>query len=186
MEDAIQQAHFAILKSIEDGSGKSGMGTTVVAMSLVGDGETGSDPAQHFRLAWVGDSRAYLWHDSQGSMQLSQISKDQSLVQVLVDIGEITQQQAISHPKKNIITQYVGQPDKELLQVDSTEIALEPGQKILLCSDGLSDEVGDDEIAEILRHGCDNGLNDQAIVETLIAAALRHGGSDNVTVIVVK
>ena len=138
LEAAIQQAHLAILKSIEEGAGKSGMGTTVVAMLLVGD---------HYQLAWVGDSRAYLWHESQGDqggVQLSQISKDQSLVQVLVDIGQITQQQASSHPKKNIITQYVGQPDKERLQVDSTEVALEPGQKILLCSDGLSDEVGDD------------------------------------------
>lgn len=206
---AIQQAHTSIQKSIDVGDGKSGMGTTVVAIAGVSETRsgvraekaetgggvraerTGSDPTRfyHYQLAWVGDSRAYLWHDAeanQNDMQLSRISKDHSLVQVLVDIGEITQQQAFSHPKKNIITQYVGQVDKEQLQIDNTEVALEPGQKILLCSDGLSDEVGDDEMEEIVRQSVNNGLDNQAIVDALIAAALRHGGSDNVTVIIVS
>lgn len=180
IDNSIQQAHLAVRDSIEDGSGMSGMGTTIVALLI---------EELHYQLAWVGDSRAYLWRGSQNNLEntrLSQITKDQSLVQVLVDIGEITQQEARSHPKKNIITQYIGQPDIDQLKIDSVEAMLEPGQKILLCSDGLSDEVSDDKLTEILQLGCDNQMSDQSIVSALIAAALRHGGRDNVTAIVVS
>lgn len=168
IEDAIQQAHLAILQSIDGGNGKMGMGTTAIAMRLDGD---------DFKLAWVGDSRAYRWNGV-----LSQISKDQSLVQVMVDMGTITREEARFHPRKNIITQYVGQPDHSRLQVDSLRSTLDGDQKIILCSDGLSDEVGDDEIADVLSQG----LGDQAIAERLIELALLNGGRDNITVIVVS
>ena len=172
IEDAVQQSHLAILQSVEKGIGKQEMGTTVVAAKF-----NESD----YKLAWVGDSRGYLWNG-----ELRQISKDQSLVQIMVDMKTITREEARFHPKKNIITQYVGQPERGRLKVDCVEGKLEPEQKMILCSDGLSDEVGDDEMKDILRHGCDNQSSDQEITDTLIEAALRNGGRDNVTVIVVS
>ena len=168
IEDAMQQSHLAILQSIDDGDGKQGMGTTVIAAQFNED---------NYKLAWVGDSRAYLWNG-----ELNQISKDHSLVQIMVDMGTITREEARFHPKKNIITQYVGQPELSRLKIDCVQATLSSEQKIILCSDGLTDEVGDDEMAEILRHDC----SDQEIADTLIEAALRNGGHDNVTVIVVS
>lgn len=172
IEDAIQQSHLAVLQAIDDGSGKRGMGTTVVAAQF--DGE-------NYKLACVGDSRAYLWNG-----ELNQISKDQSLVQIMVDMGKITREEARFHPRKNIITQYVGQMELDRLKIDCVQATLKPEQKMLLCSDGLSDEVGDDEITDILRQACSNQSSDQEIADTLIEAALRNGGHDNVTVIVVS
>jgi len=172
IEDAIQQSHLAILQAIDDGTGKPGMGTTVVAAQF---------NAQHYKLAWVGDSRAYLWDG-----ELNQISRDQSLVQIMVDMGTITRDEARYHPRKNIITQYVGQPELKRLKVECVEATLNTDQIMLLCSDGLSDEVGDDEMIDILQHGCSSQLSNQEIADTLIEAALRNGGRDNVTVIVIS
>ena len=172
VEDAIQQSHLAILQSIDDGSGKSGMGTTVVAAKF-------ND--ENFKLVWVGDSRAYLWNG-----ELSQISKDQSLVQIMVDMGTVTREEARFHPKKNIITQYVGQPELDRLKVGCVEAELNLNQKIILCSDGLSDEVGDEEMTHILQYACSMQMSNQEITDALIDAALRNGGHDNVTVIVVS
>ena len=90
--EAIELAHLAIVKGVKTGAGKAGMGTTVVAVLLQGDAYT---------LAWVGDSRAYLWHDG-----LSQLSKDHSLVQMLLDTKQITEAEARVHPRKNIIYQF--------------------------------------------------------------------------------
>lgn len=88
VEAAIQKAHLAILQSVKEGVGKQGMGTTVIAAQFDG---------HDYKVAWVGDSRAYLWD---GQHKLSQISKDQSLVQMLVDAGGITPEEARYHPKK--------------------------------------------------------------------------------------
>jgi len=180
IELSIQKAHFAILRAIKDGIGKKGMGTTIVAVQF--DGE-------NYKLAWVGDSRAYLWNgqkDIEPDKRISQISRDQSLVQMMVDAGAITPEQARYHPKKNIITQYVGQPELKKLRVDSVESTLVSGQKLILCSDGLSDEVGNDELVHIMQESSSKQASDQEIVDALIATAIKNGGHDNVTVIVVS
>jgi serine/threonine protein phosphatase PrpC len=169
---AIEQAHLAILHGVTEGAGKPGMGTTVVAAQM-----TGND----YTLAWVGDSRAYLWDDG-----ISQLSKDHSLVQMLVDSGQITLLQARNHPRKNIIFQNLGARDVAELQVSIKQGALYKNQKIILCSDGLSDEVDDEEIADIIAEAGNAGSSDNELVENLVAAALHNGGSDNVTVIVIS
>ena len=88
--DAIEQAHLAILEGVENGEGKKGMGTTIVAVQL---------HENEYTLAWVGDSRAYLWDGV-----ISQLTKDHSMVQMLIDSGQITEAEARVHPGKNIIS----------------------------------------------------------------------------------
>jgi protein phosphatase len=143
------------------------MGTTVVAIQLAGDSYT---------LAWVGDSRAYLWDET-----LSQISKDHSMVQMLIDSGQITRAEARTHPRKNIIYQNLGAAEVEGHQVSVERGVLYKGQKIILCSDGLSDEVDDAQISEIMSLA--GNVEDAA--DNLVTAAIDNGGKDNVTVIVI-
>ena len=164
---AIEQAHLAILEGVKNGEGKKGMGTTIVAVQL---------HENEYTLAWVGDSRAYIWDG-----ELQQISQDHSYVQKLLDSGAITQEEAITHPNRNIITQSLGAGAPQIT-VDHVHGQFSPPQKILLCSDGLTDEVLDGEIAVILEQGGD----DQTIVNNLIRSALDHGGKDNVTVLLVS
>lgn len=168
LPEAFEIAHLAILKGVETGAGRPGMGTTVVAVQLQGSAYT---------LAWLGDSRAYLW-----AGKLLQISKDHSLVQMLLDSGQITQAEARVHPRKNIIYQNLGAVDAEKLQVSVEQGVLYKDQKIILCSDGLSDEVDDEQMSEIIAQTNDDDL----IAEKLVEAAINNGGKDNVSVIVIS
>jgi PPM family protein phosphatase len=172
LAEAIERAHQAVLRGVAEGAGKAGMGTTVVAVHMSGNDYT---------LAWVGDSRAYLWDNG-----ILQLSKDHSLVQMLVDSGQITPAQARHHPRKNIISQNLGAQDVEQLQVSTKQGTLYKKQKIILCSDGLSDEVDDDEIGRIVAEACSADSSDNELVEKLVEVALDNGGSDNVTVIVIS
>ncbi len=165
--EAIEAAHLAIVQGVKTGAGKSGMGTTVVAVQLLHNTYT---------LAWVGDSRAYLWYDG-----LSQISKDHSLVQMLLDSKQITKAEARVHPRKNIIYQSLGAMDVERPKVSIKQGILYRNQKIILCSDGLSDEVDEEQMSEIIAQANDN----EELVEQLVAAAIDNGGKDNVSVIVI-
>jgi len=168
LSGAIEDAHRAIVEGVKTGEGKSGMGTTVVAVQLQDN---------NYTLAWVGDSRAYLWNQG-----LSQISKDHSLVQMLLDSGQVTPAEAREHPRKNIIYQNLGSADIDDLQVSVKKGKLYQGHKIILCSDGLSDEVDDEQMAGIVA----SADSDELVVEKLMAAAIDNGGSDNVTVIVIS
>jgi serine/threonine protein phosphatase PrpC len=169
--DAIQKSHQAILDSAKNGIGKKGMGTTVVALQLQN---------ADYKIAWVGDSRAYLWDG-----KLEQISKDQSLVQMLVDTGNITEEEAMYHPQKNIIYQNLGADDVDKLNIGELKGTLNRGQKILLCSDGLSDEMTRGEIATVIIDVISTGGNDQKIADNLIKRVLESEAKDNVTVIIV-
>ena len=146
------------------------MGTTVVAARVQG---------QRYEVAWVGDSRAYLWQDG----TLAQLSQDHSYVQTLVDEGTLTPEQARSHPHRNVVTQALGVTDPNHLNVSMTAGELRPGMQLLLCSDGLTEEVEDARIADTLG-GLD--CSAQECVDTLVAAALDGGGSDNVTAVLVR
>ena len=167
--DALQSAHQAVLSAVEEGIGKTGMGSTVVALKL---------EDSRYQVAWVGDSRAYLWYDH----SLKQLTHDHSVVQQMLDSGEINEQQAIHHPYRNIITQSLGSTYTEQVKVDTVNGRLSGEDKILLCSDGLTGEVSDQQIAEILNSATDN----QGAVQHLIDKALENGGSDNITVMLIS
>ncbi|WP_440222198.1 PP2C family protein-serine/threonine phosphatase [Dokdonella sp. MW10] len=167
---AVQLADEEIIRHSNRRSEALPMGTTIATMRLVGDSE--------FEIAWVGDSRIYLWNGG-----LKQISQDHSYVQELIDQGAITVEQARSHPHRNVVTQALGVTDPQSLRVETVRGEFLPGTQILLCSDGLTEEVGDAEIAAILAR---SELSAQECVDQLILAALDGGGSDNVTVVLVR
>lgn len=146
------------------------MGTTVVAARVNGN---------RFEVAWVGDSRVYLWRDG----QLAQLSQDHSYVQELIATGAITHEQARNHPHRNVVTQALGVTDPRNLNVETMTGELKPGMQLLLCSDGLTEEVADTDIASTLAH---HDCSAQECVDTLVAAALDGGGSDNITVVLVR
>ncbi len=146
------------------------MGTTVVAARINGN---------RFEVAWVGDSRVYLWHDG----KLTQLSQDHSYVQELISQGAISIEQARSHPHRNVVTQALGVTDPQNLNVETLSGELRPGMQLLLCSDGLTEEVDDQVISRVLAHGESSA---QECVDDLVAAALDGGGSDNVTVVLVR
>jgi protein phosphatase len=127
----------------------------------------------------VGDSRIYLWRDG----QLMQLSQDHSYVQELIANGALTHEQARNHPHRNVVTQALGVTDPRNLNVETITGELRPGMQLLLCSDGLTEEVDDAAIGRVLaRQDC----SAQECAETLVAAALDGGGSDNITVLVVR
>ena len=142
------------------------MGTTLVAVYLPGDGRA--------YIANVGDSRLYSWHPG----ELRQITVDHSYVAELVAQGEITPQEAFQHPQKNIILRAIGA--EAGLEVDVFTMELAEASKLLLCSDGLSDMVQDEQIAAILQ-----GNSTKQAAEMLLEAALDNGGRDNISLILI-
>ncbi len=163
VKDALSHANTLVFNESRANSNRKGMGSTAtIAVFVSGRAYIGQ----------VGDSRAYLYR--QGT--LSQITTDHSYVQMLLDKGLISREEAANHPQKNIITRAVG-TDKDV-EADVFTIELLKGDVILLCSDGLSNAVCDDEMAGILSH------NLQAAAERLIQAALDNGGTDNVSAVI--
>ena len=128
----------------------------------------------HYACLWAGDSRAYRY----AAGVLEQISRDHSLVQELVDSGQIAPEAAEAHPNANVITRAVGAPDADGFLLDKTTDELRPGERFLLCSDGLTKSMSDAEIAALLGQGGDTAAQ-------LVAAALARQARDNVTAIVV-
>lgn len=169
LAQAVASAHQAIQTAALNGEGSSDMGTTVVALKLDG---------LHYEIAWVGDSRAYLWNGA-----LQQLTTDHSYVQLLLSSGLITQAEALVHPGRNIVVQAlgVGGMNKNTINIDQVFGELNQGDSLLLCSDGLTGEVNDEAIAAILAEK--SGSQDK--VKRLIDAAVAAGGKDNITVIVV-
>ncbi len=166
---AVHGANDDIYAHSSNDRGLRGMGTTLTAAALV---ETGHGP--RVVVANVGDSRAYLFgHDG-----LRQLTEDHSLVEEMVRRGEITKHEALFHPHRHILTRALGVDRR--LDVDSWTVEVGEGDRILLCSDGLTNECPDGEIAEILVA---NAGPDRA-AHALVQRALEHGGNDNITVIV--
>ena len=163
---AIETANDELLRQAEKSSSMAGMGTTMVAATIVGS---------YAYVANVGDSRLYVM-DS----QLHQVTKDHSLVQEMVRLGQMDPQSAKNHPDKNIITRAVGVSEK--VKIDIFERQLRAGEYIILCSDGLTNMVEDSVILQIL-HGA-GSLSDKA--ERLIELANKNGGKDNITVIIIE
>lgn len=169
LSSAIQKAHKAVLDAAATGIGAEGMGSTIVALKHFG---------ATYEIAWVGDSRAYLFSREQG---LEQLTTDHSYVQMLLESGAIEPAEAHNHPDKNIITQCLGSQELDKVKVDTLSRPWQEEEWIILCSDGLSDEVSIAEMNRILKQ-CDS-VNLAA--RELMAAALSAGGRDNITLQVI-
>lgn len=167
--DAIQHSHELIKASPDDGVGRQGMASTIVVLKVKQD---------KFDFFWVGDSRGYQWNKNSG---LTPRTRDQSLVQQLVDKGVITEDEARVHPNRNVIIQALGQLDLEQPVVDTSSHDYEDGDILLLCSDGLSDCVEDEAINDIITAA----ENPEEAASNLVSKALENGGKDNITVIIV-
>ncbi len=170
LSDAIRIADEEIIRASRRRKDVLPMGTTVVAAKVDGP---------RFEVAWVGDSRVYLWRDG----KLAQLSQDHSYVQELISQGTISTDQARSHPHRNVVTQALGVTEPDNLNVETLSGELAPGMQLLLCSDGLTEEVDDRVISALLAH---TECSAQECVDGLVAAALDGGGSDNVTVVLVR
>jgi protein phosphatase len=168
---AIGEANRRIVAAGRGDEKLSGMGTTVVAIRF---GGTQGEPVAE--VAHVGDSRAYLMRGG----DMKPITEDHSLVAELVRSGDLTRDQAAEHPQKNLITRALG-ADEEV-DVDTAVLSVEAGDRILLCSDGLSDMVSEAGISEILAQSPDDP---ERAARGLLSAALDAGGNDNITVVVV-
>lgn len=143
------------------------MGSTLV-MALITTGEA--------RIANVGDSRAY--HLTGAGIE--QITEDHSLVERLVQIGQITREEARVHRQRNVIYNTIG--DKPNLEVSLYQLTLQPGDRLLLCSDGLSNMVTDEELLDISR----NHSSAAAACKVMVEAAKSAGGNDNITALIVQ
>ena len=166
IRDAIELANRGILQESSEHEEMRGMGTTIVVTTIID---------RYAYTANVGDSRLYLLGDS-----LKQITKDHSLVEEMVRLGEITEAEARNHPDKNIITRAVGATPN--VDIDFFDYKVEPGGMILMCSDGLSNMVEDEDIRRILRRTI--SIEDKARV--LVETANENGGKDNIAVILVE
>jgi protein phosphatase len=168
--ESIESAHAAIINAASEGRGPELMGSTVVVL------KTGT---QGYVVAWVGDSRAYLWNG-----KLVRLSRDHSLVQSLIDSGELDADSLEAANIKNVITQCLGPANRGIPRVETVSGAWHKGEKVLLCSDGLHGEIDDAEIRRIIAGNESSG--DQAIAEALVNSALQAGGKDNITTVVVS
>jgi protein phosphatase len=164
---AAQAANRAVWDQAEANPEMRGMGTTLVAMALVEDGRVAAIN--------VGDSRLYLFHDD----ALQQVTSDHNLVAELVAEGRLSKEEAEYHPRRNIMTRALG-VDPEV-PVDLFMLDPEPGDRFLLCSDGLPRELPDDQMASLLRRLADP----EEAARELVNEAKRRGGNDNITVVVV-
>lgn len=163
----INDAQTNMLAHARNHTDTKGMGTTIIIAFI-------KDNILH--TAWVGDSRCYVFRNN---TELYFASKDHSLVQELVDAGEITMEQAFYHPESNIITRSLGDNFNKTSKPDFCSFPLEDGDKILLCSDGLNGMLKDDTIATLLHNNTD--INEAG--NALITSANEAGGHDNITLV---
>ena len=164
---AIERTHVALREEAARRGPDVMVASTVVVMMARGE---------HFACLWAGDSRAYLLRA--GAMR--QITRDHSLVQELVDAGQLAPEAAESHPHANIVTRAVGAGEMEEFALDKVTDQLRPGERLLLCSDGLSKCVPNDVIAAVLAEV------DEDPAARLIATAVARQTNDNVTAVVIE
>ncbi len=166
LEEAIQTANRSLLARAKEDMDRRGMGTTIVALTILGN---------RLCIANVGDSRLYVVNQ-----KIHQITRDHSLVEEMVRLGEMDKEVAKDHPDKNIITRAIGALPEVL--VDFFEVEIEEGDTVLMCSDGLTNMVEDEEIRNIVMGQRDTVEK----AEKLVATANQNGGKDNITVIVIE
>lgn len=168
LKESVERANAAIHQYAREHPDVRGMGTTTTAVGMLGD---------HLYLSQVGDSRAYMVR----SGAAIQLTKDQSLMQRLVDAGELTEEEAEVSERRNIILQALGPEAK--VKVDLTHQEVRQGDYIILCSDGLSGLVKKDEIAEVVNK---DGRSLNEMCAALIDMANERGGPDNITVLIAR
>ena len=164
---AIETANTEIRNQAQNNDSLKGMGTTMVATTIVG---------HYAYIANVGDSRLYVVQD-----QIHQVTKDHSLVQEMVRMGELKAEDAKDHPDKNIITRALGA--ERTVDIDFFDLKLEPGCTILMCSDGLSNMVEDAKMEEIIF---DSEISLDRKGRKLLREANQNGGKDNIAIILVE
>jgi serine/threonine protein phosphatase PrpC len=168
--EAVEEANRAIWQLAQDQPDKRGMGTTLTAVAVIDQEGEGQ-----LALVNVGDSRGYLLRDG----ELTQLTEDHSLVAEMERDGRLTHEEARVHPQRAVITRALGlEPDVE---IDHLELLPYRGDRLLLCSDGLTNEVADDQIGSTLRRLADP---DEA-AKDLVSQARANGGSDNITAVVI-
>ncbi len=165
LQTAVEEANREIIRASRDGRGREGMGTTMTACMLEGE---------RLLIAQVGDSRAYLLH--QGKLQ--QLTRDHSLMADMIEAGQLTPEEARNHPQRSVITRALGSDPNT--RPDIYEINVDAGDRLLVCSDGLSSMVRNETIEATLRRVRDP----QRCASQLVNEAIAAGGHDNVTVIV--
>lgn len=166
LSKAIMVANERIRQKAREDERLYGMGTTVVAATCIG---------KYLQVANVGDSRLYIINEE----EVRQVTRDHSLVEEMVRMGGIDRKAARNHPDKNIITRAIGARDT--IEIDFFNEELQDGDIVLMCSDGLSNMLEDEEIGKILRKK--GSLEERA--EKLIEAANNNGGKDNIAVIII-
>jgi PPM family protein phosphatase len=167
LREAVIAANASVSELAKAEPSYRGMGTTLTAALVEG---------RRLHVAHVGDSRAYLLRDG----QFSQLTDDHTLVQHLIDEGEITREEAANHPQRSVVTRAIGVSPE--VDVDSMSLDLEPGDQVLVCSDGLTGVVDDQVIAQTL----DGTRDTDAAVRELIGLANAGGGHDNITVLLLR
>ena len=163
---AVEAANLAVMRGAEEGIGKPGMGCTATAVLI---------EKNKMAVAHVGDSRVYVLRHG----TLVRVTHDHSYVEELVDSGQITADEARTHPSRSIITRALGS-DADMY-ADHFSLEVNDGDRIILCSDGLSSMISDSELEAVAV----SSATPQQAADNLVAAALTAGGSDNVTVVVV-
>jgi len=167
LSNLILSTNNLILDEAIKSSDKRGMGTTLTSGLLCGN---------HLTIAHIGDSRAYLIYNG----DIKQLTKDHSLVEHLIETGQVKPEEAQNHPQRHVITRALGiDPDPE---IDIFELDLEAGSTLLFCTDGLTNLVRDDEILAQLQESSDP----QSRAESLIDLANSRGGHDNITVLIIN
>ncbi len=166
LSEAIHHANELVMEKAKTDKTLEGMGTTVVAATLQED---------YLYVANVGDSRLYLIDD-----EIEQITRDHSLVEEMIRVGELQRKDAKSHPDRNIITRAIGV--RVPVKIDFFDVKLEKGDKILLCSDGLTNMVEDEDILRIVKRS--GSLKEAA--QRLITEANKNGGKDNISVVLAE
>ncbi|AMM19505.1 protein phosphatase [Frondihabitans sp. PAMC 28766] len=167
LQSSLIAANQLLAETVFEHQELTGMGTTVSAMMRVGDS---------IAIAHIGDSRIYLFRDG----ELSQITADHTFVQRLVDSGRITPEEAAVHPRRSVLMRVLGDVDAAP-EIDTAIIGTQPGDRWLICSDGLSSYLAEDRIRKALA----SGLDPDAVCRRLIKETLDHGAPDNVTCVVV-
>ena len=166
LKEAIETANKLLITESAADESKRGMGTTLVAATVIG---------RHLVVANIGDSRLYIIN-----RDIRQITRDHSLVAEMVRIGEVPVSEARKHPDKNIITRAIGAGDD--VDADFFEVDLNEGDRILICTDGLTNMVEDQDIRDIVLQN----IPLEERVELLVRTANRNGGKDNITVMMIE
>ena len=166
LEAAIQEGNMAVFRDAEKEETLYGMGTTMVAATVIG---------REVYIANIGDSRAYLIRDG-----IHQITEDHSLVEEMIRSGDLERKDAKSHPNKNVITRAIG--TSAIVQADFCELEVKEEDVLLLCTDGLTNMLDDEEILSIIKEK----TNLEAAGNELVRAANANGGKDNIGIVLIQ